>query len=289
VDPVERVGSTPAAATELSRRAPTRAGDENFPVALRLLGRATRGHLLAVYGFARLADDLGDEALGDRTALLDWLDDELDRALVGRATDPVLVRLGATVRACGLPEEPLRRLIEANRRDQVVGTYPTWDALAEYCTYSAQPVGRLVLAVFGRADARQMAWSDEVCTGLQLVEHLQDVGEDAGRGRVYLPAEDLVRFGCTEADLHAPTAGPALRAVVAFEVERARDLLRAVVPLAGSLTGRPRFAVAGFAAGGLGALEALERADFDVLGTACRAGRGRVLRHLLSVYRSARR
>ncbi|MGH9062365.1 MAG: squalene synthase HpnC, partial [Acidimicrobiales bacterium] len=261
-----------------------RAGGENFPVASRLLPRAVRGHLLAVYGFARLADQLGDDAPGDRLAHLDWLEAELDRAYRGEATHPVLARLAPTLDALSLPPAPFRDLVEANRLDQVAHRYSTFDDLLAYCRLSANPVGRLVLAVFGLTSPDREALSDQVCTGLQIVEHLQDVGEDRARGRVYLPADDLARFGCDESDLGASRAGPALRGVVAFQAARARTFLDAGGPLSASLPGRARVAVAGFAAGGLAALDAVERADFDVLGTRCRptpAGAGRHLVMLL--------
>jgi squalene synthase HpnC len=276
----------------LSRRAPTRAGAENFPVALRFLPRVTRQSLLAIYGFARLADDLGDEAPGDRSTLLDWLDAELDRAIGGTATDPVLVRLTPTIRDHGLTAEPFRRLIEANRRDQVTTRYERWPDLAEYCSYSADPVGRLVLDVFGVSSPERVAWSDDVCTALQLVEHLQDVGEDAGRGRCYLPIEDLERFGADPSVIHAASASTELRAVVAFECERARALLDSGLALAASLRargeGRARVAIAGFAAGGLAAIHAIERADHDVLAHRCRTTRRRVMLEMLQLLRRAR-
>jgi squalene synthase HpnC len=290
---VERVGSPPAA-TELSHRAASRSRHENFPVALWLLPRSVRAQLRAVYGFARLADDLGDEAAGDRRALLDWLDQRLDELFgdgspSAGGSDPVWDRLVEARRALALPEEPFRRLVEANRRDQVVSRYATWAELEEYCSYSADPVGRLVLAIFRATSPERAAWSDRVCTGLQLVEHLQDVGEDLGRGRVYLPAEDLDRFGCSEADLRAASASEAVRAVVAFEVARARGLLDAAGPLVASLSGRARWAVAGFAAGGLAALDAIERAGGDVLAVRCRPRRRDVLRHAVSLRRRAGR
>jgi squalene synthase HpnC len=246
------------------------AAAENFPVASRCLPRAERDHLLAVYGFARLADDLGDEADGDRLAALDWLEAELDRAVMGEATHPVLRRLAISIAQCDLPLQPFRDLIEANRRDQVVHRYETFDALVDYCRLSAAPVGRLVLAVFGASSPARVALSDDVCVGLQVVEHLQDVGEDAARGRIYLPQCDLRAFACTESDLSSPRAGPRLRAVVRHEAGRARHLLGAAVPLARELPLRPRIAVCGFGAGGLAALDAMAGADYDVLGQRCR-------------------
>jgi squalene synthase HpnC len=259
------------------------ASSENFTVASRLLPRQQREHLMALYGFARLADDIGDESSGDRFAELDWLEGELDRAFAGVATHPVLVRLQPTVAACGLSRQPFVDLIEANRRDQAVTTYSTWPELLDYCALSANPVGRLVLAVFEADTPERVAWSDDVCSGLQVVEHLQDVAEDAGRGRVYLPAEDLARAGCTTDDLVQPAASPRLRSVVARIGDRARQLLGAGAPLARSLRGRPRWAVAGFCGGGLAALDAIVAADHDVLGRPARPSRAGVLRHALAI------
>jgi squalene synthase HpnC len=260
-----------------------RAASENFPVASRLLPRAQRAHLMAVYGFARLVDELGDSTdstAGERLAALDWLEGELDLALDGRAEHPLMVRLGRTIATRGLPRQPFARLIEANRLDQRRSRYATWEELRGYCSLSADPVGEIVLGIFGSADPELVALSDRICTALQLAEHCQDVAEDLGRGRVYLPQEDLARFGCAERELAAPHASPALRDVIAFEVERARTLLREGLPLLARLRGRPRLAVAGFAAGGRAALDAIERAGYDVLADPAhppRAGAGRRL------------
>jgi squalene synthase HpnC len=266
-----------------------RARGENFPVASRLLPRSVRADLLAIYGFARLVDQLGDEATGDRRAHLDWLEAELDRAYEGRASHPVMARLGPTLRRRSLPRQPFADLIEANRRDQDVRCYPTFADLVDYCRYSANPVGRLVLIVLGASTPERQRLSDRVCTGLQLVEHAQDVGEDARRGRVYLPQEDLEHFGCPEADLLAPVASPALRAVIAFQAARARTFLDAGALLAGSLPGRAQMAVAGFAGGGLAALDSMERADFDVLSVRCRPTPVGVARRLADVLVASRR
>ncbi len=280
-----------------------RAGGENFPVAARALSRRDRHHLLAVYGFARLADELGDELSGDRLAALDWLEHELDRAYAGNARHPLLIRLQRTLVECALPRAPLVRLIDANRLDQRVSRYQTWEQLQAYCALSANPVGELVLTVLGCATPERIARSEQICTALQLIEHLQDVAEDAQRGRVYLPAEDLARYDCSheqviqlasrggqDLDLFgvlggAPTphpnpASPAerLREVVHFETTRARKLLTAGVPLVRSVRGRPKLAVAAFLAGGRAALEQIERADYDVLGGVQRASRARRVR-----------
>jgi squalene synthase HpnC len=253
-----------------------RARGENFPVAGRLLGRRLRAHLLAVYGFARLLDELGDSFAGDRPAALDWLEGDLDRAYRGQAEHPLLRRLQPTLRECELPREPFARLIEANRTDQRVSRYETWEQLRAYCALSANPVGELVLGVFGQATPARVALSDDICTALQLVEHCQDVAEDLARGRVYLPAEDLARCGCTIADLSDRHAARPLRDMLAFECSRARELLARGAPLIGELRGvRARLAVAAFVAGGRAALEAIERAGYDVLAGPPRAGNAR--------------
>jgi squalene synthase HpnC len=252
-----------------------RAGGENFPVASRLLGRRQREHLLAIYGFARLVDELGDTYLGDRLEALDWLEGQLQDAADGRATHPLMRRLGETMRACRLPRGPFVRLIEANRLDQRVRRYRSWEELRAYCALSANPVGELVLDVYEARTPERVLLSDSICTALQLIEHCQDVAEDLRAGRVYLPQEDLERFACPEEDLHGASSSPALRAVIAFEVARARDLLDAGAPLVAELHGRARLGVAGFAGGGRAALRAIEDAGYDVLARPPRASRGR--------------
>jgi squalene synthase HpnC len=230
---------------------------ENFTVSSVLLGAATRRHLMAIYGYCRLVDDVGDEATGDRAALLDVVESELDAIYDGRAVShPVMRELKRSVAACGLPSEPCRRLISANRMDQVVTRYDTFAQLLNYCRLSATPVGELVLHVFGTATAARIALSDRVCAGLQIAEHLQDIAEDHARGRIYLPAEDLIRFGCEDGDLSRPPNDP-LRALIAYEAQRARSLLASGAPLARTLALRPRQAVAGFVAGGRVALDGL--------------------------------
>ena len=146
-----------------------RAATENFPVASRLLPSRARRHLLAIYGFARLVDQLGDDVEGDRLAALQWLSEELGRAFSGTATHPLLVALEPTIEACALTPEPFERLIEANRMDQRVSSYDTWDDLVGYCHLSADPVGELVLNVFGAATPERIELSNAVCTALQVV------------------------------------------------------------------------------------------------------------------------
>ena len=259
----------PAAAGALHRspeQVATQRSGENFPVALRVLPRPVRGHLEALYGYARFVDDLGDEAPGDRLRLLDAVEADLDRLYSGaEPTLPVIAALAPTVRECALPDQPLRDLVAANRLDQRVTRYPSHADLVAYCALSANPVGRLVLHVAGKATPERLAWSDDVCTALQIVEHLQDIGEDYRAGRIYLPQRDLLRFGVQESDLAAPTASPALRRLVAAEARRAADLLESGRPLVASLRGWARLAVAGYVAGGLAAVQALADAGFDPL------------------------
>src|SRR5919197_2108557 len=175
-----------------------RARTENFPVASLLFPRRLRSHLRAIYGFARLVDILGDEVEGDRLAALDELEREVARCYDGRPEWPVMQVLQPTIRVFDLPRETFLRLIDANRMDQRVSEYETWADLKRYCVHSADPCGRLVLGVLRRLDDFEaIGLSDDVCTGLQLVNFLQDVPRDLALGRIYLPAEDRRRFGVT--------------------------------------------------------------------------------------------
>jgi squalene synthase HpnC len=266
-----------------------RSRDENFPVASRFLPRELRERLLSVYAFARLTDDLGDEAEGDRLAQLDWLETELDRAVDGRSSNRILLDLAAVLPSLDVGIQPFRDLIEANRQDQRISSYASFDDLVGYCMLSAAPVGRIVLSAFGATSALRAPLSDHVCIGLQIAEHLQDLGEDAARGRVYMPADDMSSVGCEAADLLAPSASTAVRRLVAMECKRARALLADGVPLATSLPFRPRAAVAGFTAGGLAALDAIDRAGGDVLSGHRRPSTGRLLRRAASTLLAAKR
>jgi squalene synthase HpnC len=251
--------AAPPTAAELPGRdgVMAQAGAENFTVASALVGHQTQRHLRAIYGFARLVDDVGDEATGDRPALLEVVADELARVYDGVPSHPVMIELQRTVVACRLPSGPFERLIEANRVDQVQTRYETFGQLLGYCQLSAAPVGELVLHVFDAATPERIALSDRVCAGLQVVEHLQDISEDYARGRIYMPQEDLIRFGCEDVDL-AASATDSRRALVAFEADRARGLLAVGAPLARTLPPRARLAIAGFVAGGQSALDILQ-------------------------------
>jgi len=266
-----------------------KASAENFTVASLLLPPPKRRALLGIYGFARLVDDAGDEAAGDRNALLDWLEADVGRMFDGVAIHPLLRRLAPAVHEHGLPQGPFLRLIAANRQDQELTRYGTYEDLAAYCDLSANPVGELVLHVFGAATSERVALSDSVCTCLQLAEHWQDVGEDFRRGRIYLPLEDRERFGVAERDLAGETASAELKELLAFEIDRARQLLGRGVELVRSLSGLAQLAVAGYVGGGRSALDAIEASGYDVLRTAPKATRRSRLAATAQVLLEARR
>jgi len=280
-----------------------RAAGENFPVALRVLPTSRRRYLMAVYGFARTADDIGDQAPPDqRLGLLDELEADLRRLYAGRdgTHDPgqggdgaeprsrVVGALGPAVTDCGIPMQPFLDLIQANRQDQAVSRYQAFEDLLGYCRLSANPVGRIVLYVFGSFSAPRAELSDSVCTALQLAEHWQDVAEDLHAGRIYLPAQDMDTFGCTEQDLAQPSAPPQVRELIAFETRRASTLLDAGAPLIGTLRGAARAAVAGYVAGGRAALAAIAAADHDVLRATPRPRKRRVAAELALAYARGR-
>ncbi|MFJ9041941.1 squalene synthase HpnC [Streptomyces sp. NPDC102406] len=259
-----------------------KAADENFPVAPFFLPRAWRDDLMAVYGFARLVDDIGDgdlapggadahwlgippEQADDRLAMLDAFEADLRRVFDSTPGHPLLRALQPTVRRRSLTPEPFLGLIAANRQDQLVTRYETYDDLLAYCELSANPVGRLVLAITGTSTPERVRLSDAVCTALQIVEHLQDVAEDLGRDRIYLPAEDMKQFHVQESDLAVPTAGASVRALVAFEAERALRLLNEGTPLVGSVHGRLKLLLAGFVGGGKAAVRSITAVSYDVL------------------------
>ena len=299
------------------------ASGENFPVALRLLPARHRRHLTNLYFFARLTDDLGDEArdtqadtvqahtvqahtvqahtvqadtvqadTGDpadvsqlRLRLLDELAADVDRIYAGGTPEsPVMRAMAETVHECGVPAQPLLDLIQANRQDQQVTRYRTFAGLQQYCELSANPVGQIVLYIFGAATPERIALSDSICTALQLAEHWQDVAEDLGHGRIYLPGEDLELYGCTEADLAAPTASPAVRELMIFETDRASRLLDDGAPLVGTLHGAARLAVAGYLAGGRAALAAIRAQGHDVLLRTPRPDKRRLAGELVKAY-----
>jgi squalene synthase HpnC len=289
-------------AAEVSLAVAAKAAAENFPVALRVLPRRYRAHLTALYGFARLVDDIGDEPLpglpagateetitATRLRLLDDL--QLDVAKIYDGGEPQLdaIRaLGVTVRQCAVPQQPLDDLIQANRQDQLVTRYETYDELRKYCELSANPVGQVVLAIMNAATPARITASDSICTALQLVEHTQDVAEDLGNGRIYLPREDLERFGVTEADLAKPRAEANVRQLIKFEADRAQQLLDEGAPLIGTLRGAARVAIAGYLAGGRAALKAIAQQNYDVLQSTPKPGKADTLTAMARCYLKGR-
>lgn len=285
-------------AAEVSLAVAAKASGENFPVALRVLPRSWRAHLTALYGFARLTDDLGDEPLpgmpagasqetitATRLRLLDDLQADVARIYDGGEPELAAIReLKRTVHDCDIPRQPFDDLIQANRQDQVVKRYKTYDDLKRYCELSANPVGQVVLYIVGAATPERLRLSDSICTALQLVEHWQDVAEDLRNGRIYLPREDLDSFGVTEADLARPAARPNVVALMSFETKRAAELLDEGAPLVGTLRGAARLAIAGYVAGGRAALGAIRNDSYDVLTRTPKPGKAATLANMASCY-----
>jgi squalene synthase HpnC len=267
------------------------AAGENFPVALRLLPARYRRRLMAVYAFARTVDDAGDRGpAGDRMALLAELEADLRFLYAGGQTprNAAVSELAATITECQIPMQPFLDLIRANVQDQQVSRYETAQDLLGYCRLSANPVGRIVLYVFGCFTSEGAALSDFVCSGLQLAEHWQDVAEDYRAGRVYLPQADMREHGCADGDLAARSASPQLRRLVADEVAWARELIDEGAPLIGQLRGAARAAVAGYVAGGRAALAAIAAAEYDPLAATPRPAKARTAAELALAYARGR-
>ncbi|MBN2021908.1 MAG: squalene synthase HpnC [Pirellulales bacterium] len=239
---------------------------ENFTVASWLLPRALRPHVCHVYAYARWADDLADEPgdPGRSLALLDWWEGELHACYEGNAVHPVFVALADTIRRFDLPREPLVDLLVAFRQDLSTARYETPDQVLEYCRYSANPVGRLVLCLGRCNDAGRARLADAVCTGLQLANFCQDVAEDWDRGRVYLPWAHCRRHGYVEEHFARRECNDAFRRLLSAEVDEAEGWLRRGIPLVGRMPEGLQLPVALFIRGGLAILDAIRRADFDV-------------------------
>jgi squalene synthase HpnC len=247
----------------------TRAHDENFPVAFLLAPRDVRADMRAIYWFCRSTDDLGDEGPGgpaERLAELDAWEADLRAAATGDPRSPGLAALAGVVERRGLDLDPFLRLIEANRMDQRRRRWDSREELLDYCRHSATPVGEMVLGVLGYRDRWRLGMSDATCTGLQLVNFWQDVARDLrDRDRVYLPREDMERHGVGEDDLRRPLATPAVRALLADEVDWARRLLREGEPLHRFVPARVALDLRMFSAGGLELCDAIARQDNDTL------------------------
>jgi squalene synthase HpnC len=241
---------------------------ENFPVASFLLPRVQRTAVLAIYRFARAADDVADE--GDappaaRLAGLDRFERALDAIAAGRPPSAApFTALAAAIDRHALPLTPFRDLLSAFRQDVVTHRYATWPALLDYCRRSANPIGRLLLCLHRHDDPAALVWSDAICTALQLANFWQDIAVDWTKGRVYLPQEDLERFGVAEAQIAEGRCDDAWRALLAFEVERTRALLESGRPLVRALRWRAGLELAGVLAGGHRVLDRIDAVEGDV-------------------------
>src|SRR5262245_51018204 len=239
---------------------------ENFSVASLLLPRRLLPHFHAVYAYCRWADDLGDETGGGTHALelLQWWRGELLRCYDGTPTHPVMVALQPTIERFQIPATPFLDLLHAFEQDQRVKGYDTYAQLLDYCRYSANPVGHLVLYLCEVYDAERAALSDHVCTGLQLANFWQDVARDFAIGRVYLPADDRRQFGYDDADLEARCCTPEFTALMRFEVERTRALFHRGLPLVPLMPPDVRTDIELFIRGGLAILKKIEAQQYNV-------------------------
>lgn len=273
--PATGPGHTPADGTSsgpasLPAGARKRIEGENFPVALRVLPRRWRRALESLYAYARYVDDIGDEFDGPRVAALNHVADEVRLLYAGgRPTLAAVAGLAVLRTDHAVPAQPFLDLVRANLADQQVTRYRTFAELRAYCALSADPVGRVVLRIAGTAAEHLVALSDRICTGLQIIEHIQDVGEDYRAGRIYLPQRDMARFGVPEQALGRPSAEPRLRELLRYQTDRAVAHLEAGAPLVCALHGAARIAVSGFLAGGRAAASTVRAAGYDVLARDC--------------------
>jgi len=258
---------------------------ENFTVGSWLLPKAKRRHVHAIYSYCRTVDDLGDEtapptiaALSGMSAfdqedgeesyrlgLLDWWQTELEACYSGIPSHPVMVALQETIHTFEIPREPFLKLIKANRMDQRNKRHSTYNDLLYYCDHSANPVGHLFLCLFGYADPERLRISDATCTALQQANFWQDVAHDYQMGRIYLPMEDLAKFGYSESELAQGVENNAFRQLLAFEIERTMGLFREGASLVNTLEGQVKLDVALFTRGGMAVLEAIRRQNYNVL------------------------
>ncbi|GAB6041806.1 squalene synthase HpnC [Endothiovibrio diazotrophicus] len=238
---------------------------ENFPVASILLPRRLRGPVAAIYAFARAADDFADEGDAPAEARLRQLarwGEWLDGAVAGAPPDhPVFIALSEAIPRFDLPPRPFHDLLDAFRQDVTTRRYPTFEALLDYCRRSADPVGRLLLHLNGEASEENLAHSDAVCSALQLINFHQDVQQDYHeQGRIYLPQEEMARYGVSEADIAAERVTPEMGELMAFQIRRARELMLRGAPLGRALRGRFGVEIRLIVEGGLRVCRRLEEA-----------------------------
>ncbi len=236
---------------------------ENFTVVSYFVPRSIRPHFWAIYAFCRGVDDLGDEYVGDRAAALNAFEEELRRAFVGQAQIPEFRALAETIAQFHLPIEDFLALIEANRMDQESERYATFEDLVEYCRHSADPVGHLVLALFGYRDPERTQLSDAISTGLQLANFWQDLDRDLSRGRCYVPQADCTRFAVTDAMLQQRTGNESVRRLLAYEVERAEAWLARGARLESMVPTRLGWQLRLYRLGGEAILKAIRAQDYD--------------------------
>ncbi len=260
---------------------------ENFPMVSWLLPKGLHQHFYNVYAYCRWADDLGDEAGNTEraTELLTWWRSELEACYHGELRHPVFVALKPTIDQFQIPITPFRDLISAFEQDQRVTEYNTFDQLRDYCRRSADPVGRIVLYLCGQFTEEHAAWSDSICTGLQLANFWQDVARDYAIGRIYIPREDYERFGITRADFDRRVSTPEFIAMMKFEVDRAREWLQRGLPLIPCLPGRLQIDIDLFAHGGLRILERIEAIGYRVWETRPKVTKFDAARLLLAALR----
>jgi len=241
---------------------------ENFTVVSRLLPRKKRKYVYALYAFSRYTDDLGDELEDGNSSALDQWEQELEKSIKNGTTDNlILIALRDTVHELDLSLEWLKKIIHANRMDQLNNSYETYEDLLHYCDHSANPVGRIFLKIFDESSERNNALSDKTCTGLQLTNFWQDVNRDEKMGRVYIPVEDMEHFNYSREKLEKRVYNENFVNLMKFEVNRARKLLKEGFTLVPLLEGRIKIDVRLFNLGGLKILNKIGQINYDVLHT----------------------
>ena len=282
--PQSRVYSLEEAAEYCRRLARTHY--ENFTVGSLLLPRDLRQHVSNLYAYCRTVDDLGDEAGGDRLSLLQQWQEELERCYEGTPSHPVMVALQNTIQQFRIPREPFLKLIEANRMDQKIARYRTFEDLLHYCDHSANPCGRLFLYVFNYRDEERQKLADYTCTALQLTNFWQDVNRDWHKGRVYIPQEDLQAFGVSDEHLARRAFDDNFRRLMTFQVERTRRIFRQGAELLHRIEGHAKVDVALFTRGGTAVLDAIEKQNYNVLARRPRLSRFQKARLLVGTWAS---
>jgi squalene synthase HpnC len=252
---------------------------ENFHVASWFLPEKLRPHFHSIYAYCRVSDDLGDEVGSTESALalLEMWGRELDACYEGRARHPVFVALAETIQACSIPKEPFADLIKAFRQDQTVTRYANMAEVLGYCRYSANPVGRLVLYACGEASEEKFKLSDATCSALQLANFWQDVRVDWDKDRVYLPQDEMRRFGVSDETISSGVATEEFRALLRHEVNYARSLFEQGLPLIGMVSRDLAIDLDLFSRGGMEILRAVEQRNYDVLSARPAISKGRKL------------